>query len=102
MSELRAAVYVAPPIPFHAAPPSKGSQWSPISCTLIYSAEEAVLVDTPITIKQTEYLLEWIDNIAPKRKLAISTSPTDTAITFSESPSSLIASWRQYQLQRPE
>ncbi|OJJ83148.1 MBL fold metallo-hydrolase [Aspergillus glaucus CBS 516.65] len=70
MSELRAAVYVAPPIPFHAAPPSKGGQWSPISCTFIYSAEEAVLVDTPITVKQTEDLLKWIETIAPKRKLA--------------------------------
>jgi glyoxylase-like metal-dependent hydrolase (beta-lactamase superfamily II) len=71
MSELRAAVYIAPPIPF-ASPSGKGAGgvWSPISCTLIYSASEAVLVDTPITIKQTEELIAWIKRIAPGRKLA--------------------------------
>jgi glyoxylase-like metal-dependent hydrolase (beta-lactamase superfamily II) len=71
MSELRAAVYIAPPIPF-ASPSGKGAGgvWSPISCTLIYSANEAVLVDTPITIQQTEELIAWIRKIAPGRKLA--------------------------------
>lgn len=70
MSGLRAAVYIAPPIPFHTVPPSRGGVWSPISCTLIYSAEEAVLVDTPITAKQTEELVEWIEKVAPNRKLS--------------------------------
>jgi hypothetical protein len=66
MSELCAAVYIAPPIPF-ASPSGKGAGgvWSPISSTLIYSANEAVLVDTPITIKQTEELIAWIKKIAP-------------------------------------
>ncbi|QKX59078.1 uncharacterized protein TRUGW13939_06208 [Talaromyces rugulosus] len=71
MSELRSAVYIAPPVPFRS--PGKGSGgglWSPISCTLIYSATEAVLVDTPITIQQTQGLIAWIERIAPKRKLA--------------------------------
>lgn len=71
MTELRAAVYVAPPIPV-VPPGGKGTPgfWSPISCTLIYSATDAVLVDTPITIKQTEELIAWIKRIAPGRKLA--------------------------------
>ncbi|KAE8165500.1 beta-lactamase-like protein [Aspergillus tamarii] len=71
MSVLRAAVYIAPPTPFKT--PGKGSGgglWSPISSTLVYSATEAVLVDTPITIKQTKDLIAWIDRIAPKRKLS--------------------------------
>ncbi|KAL4888952.1 beta-lactamase-like protein [Aspergillus ambiguus] len=70
MSELRSAVYIAPPVPFKN--PGKGSGgglWSPISCTLIYSATEAVLVDTPITIQQTEALIAFIERIAPHRKL---------------------------------
>ena len=64
-------MYIAPPVPF-ASPSGKGAGgvWSPISCTLIYSANEAVLVDTPITIKQTEELIAWIERIAPGRKLA--------------------------------
>jgi len=71
MSDLRCAVYVAPPIPSQGADPkSGGGLWSPISCTLIYSAKEAVLVDTPITIKQTEELVQWIGKIAPNRKLS--------------------------------
>ncbi|GIJ82121.1 hypothetical protein Asppvi_000624 [Aspergillus pseudoviridinutans] len=69
MSNLRSAVYVAPPIPFNVVAPSKGGVWSPISCTLIYTAKQAVLVDTPITVKQTEELVEWIKRIAPGRKL---------------------------------
>ncbi|KAL1622947.1 hypothetical protein SLS56_008555 [Neofusicoccum ribis] len=72
MAELRSAVYVAPPIPF-TNPNNKGKSagvWSPISCTLIYTATSAVLVDTPITIKQTDDLITWITRIAPGRKLA--------------------------------
>ncbi|KAH7000944.1 beta-lactamase-like protein [Ilyonectria destructans] len=71
MAELRSAAYIAPPIPAIRPPPGPATgNWSPISCTLIYSAEEAVLVDTPITIKQTEDLIEWIEKIAPNRKLS--------------------------------
>lgn len=71
MAELRSAVYIAPPTPAIMPPPlDKTGLWSPISCTLIYSAREAVLVDTPITIKQTEDLIKWIETIAPNRKLS--------------------------------
>jgi glyoxylase-like metal-dependent hydrolase (beta-lactamase superfamily II) len=34
--------------------------WSPISTTLIYGKKDAVLVDTPITIEQTNALIDWI------------------------------------------
>ncbi|KAI1412249.1 Metallo-hydrolase/oxidoreductase [Hypoxylon sp. FL1857] len=70
MSDLRSAVYVAPPIPIHAPGGKSRGVWSPISCTLIYSADEAVLVDTPITTTQTENLIQWIEGIAPNRKLS--------------------------------
>ncbi len=71
MSDLRASVYIAPPTPAVRPPPASiTADWSPISCTLIYSAKEAVLVDTPITIKQTNDLIAWIKKIAPGRKLS--------------------------------
>lgn len=58
--------------------------WSPISCTLLYSSTEAVLVDTPITVSQTQNLIKWIEDIAPNRKLRyIYISLTDMGITFS-------------------
>ncbi|EEA19186.1 hypothetical protein TMatcc_010266 [Talaromyces marneffei ATCC 18224] len=68
---LQVDVYVAPPIPAATGftEPSK-SQWSPISCTLIHNSKSAVLVDTPITIKQTEALADWIKaTLAPDTKL---------------------------------
>ncbi|RAO73261.1 uncharacterized protein BHQ10_009273 [Talaromyces amestolkiae] len=44
--------------------------WSPISCTLIQGSKSAVLVDTPITIKQAEDLAEWIKaTLSPGTKL---------------------------------
>lgn len=71
MAELRAAVYVAPPVPARRPPPVSGTgNWSPVTCTLIYSTKEAVLVDTPITIKQTEGLITWIEKIASGRRLS--------------------------------
>lgn len=71
MTGLRTAVYIAPPIPVIRPPPvTTTGSWSPISCTLIYSANEAVLVDTPITKHQTKGLIEWIERIAPNRKLS--------------------------------
>ncbi|TGJ81924.1 hypothetical protein E0Z10_g6850 [Xylaria hypoxylon] len=66
MTSLRSAVYVAPPIPIAGR---REAWWSPISCTLVYSEREAVLVDTPITVRQTEALVTWIEKIAPNRKL---------------------------------
>ncbi|KAM3551220.1 hypothetical protein ARSEF4850_007984 [Beauveria asiatica] len=70
MSSLRSAVYVAPQIPSQVpGPGGKTGLWSPISCTLIYTAHEAVLVDAPITIHQTRNLITWIEKIAPNRTL---------------------------------
>ena len=71
MSHLRAAVHVAPPIQ-SLLPDGSGPSgvWSPISCTLIYTDKEAVLVDTPITIQQTRLLVNWIEETAPGRKLS--------------------------------
>lgn len=71
MVQLRAAVHVASPIPA-LSPGGSGpsGDWSPISCTLIYSDKEAVLVDTPITVQQTRLLLNWIEDTAPGRKLS--------------------------------
>lgn len=70
MSSLRAAVHVAAPIPVQQ-PDGSGPAgvWSPISCTLIYTDKEAVLVDTPTTIRQTRLLINWIEETAPGRKL---------------------------------
>jgi glyoxylase-like metal-dependent hydrolase (beta-lactamase superfamily II) len=70
MSELRAAVFCAAPVPFTSPVSNSKGLWSPIACTLIYSEHEAVIVDTPITIKQNEELIAWIKNIAPGRKLS--------------------------------
>jgi glyoxylase-like metal-dependent hydrolase (beta-lactamase superfamily II) len=67
-SPLRADVYVAPQIPFQGAK-GRTHMWSPISCTLIHGAKEAVLVDTPITIAQTNELADWIAATVPNKKL---------------------------------
>ncbi|RWA05890.1 hypothetical protein EKO27_g9215 [Xylaria grammica] len=66
MTSLRSAVYVAPPILIAGR---REAWWSPISCTLVYSEREAVLVDTPITIQQNEALVAWVEGIAPGRRL---------------------------------
>ena len=71
MSFLRASVYVAAPIQSQLPDGSGPSGvWSPISCTLIYSDKEAVLVDTPITTQQTRLLINWIEETAPGRDLS--------------------------------
>lgn len=69
MSTLRADVYVAPPIPWRKPNGEEGGVWSPISCTLIHGANEAVLVDTPITTTQTDELARWIKERIPRKKL---------------------------------
>lgn len=69
MSTLRADVYVAAPIPWSKPNGQKGGLWSPISCTLIHGSNEAVLVDTPITIAQTKHLITWIKTVIPNKKL---------------------------------
>ncbi|KAK8199554.1 beta-lactamase-like protein [Phyllosticta capitalensis] len=63
---LHAAVYDAPPIPFRLPNGKVGGNWSPISCTLLYTTKEAVLADTPITTAQTEDLAKWITATLPR------------------------------------
>ena len=56
-------VYVAPMRPFVGAPaqgPGDEPMWSPMSSTLIAGAEEAVLVDTLVTLDQVDQLAEWV------------------------------------------
>lgn len=71
-SPLRFAVHVAAPIPCvdFVNGIKEGNTWSPISCTLIYSDTEAILVDTPITINQTKEMIYWIEKVAPGRRLS--------------------------------
>jgi glyoxylase-like metal-dependent hydrolase (beta-lactamase superfamily II) len=60
---LTVEVYVAPMRPFHGAPaqgPGDEPMWSPMSSTLIAGAEEAILVDTTITLDQVDALAEWV------------------------------------------
>ncbi|MFF3990432.1 MBL fold metallo-hydrolase [Streptomyces sp. NPDC001797] len=56
-------VYVAPMRPFAGAPaqgPGDEPMWSPMSSTLIAGAEEAILVDTLVTLDQVDALAEWV------------------------------------------
>ncbi|PVH82757.1 Metallo-hydrolase/oxidoreductase [Cadophora sp. DSE1049] len=69
MSSLRADVYTAPPIPWKKPNGQKGGLWSPIACTLIHGSKEAILVDTPITIAQTNDLITWIKATIPSKSL---------------------------------
>jgi glyoxylase-like metal-dependent hydrolase (beta-lactamase superfamily II) len=69
MPSLRADVYVAPPIPWFKPNGKEGGLWSPISCTLVHGEKEAVLVDTPITIAQTNDLVNWIKKRIPGKQL---------------------------------
>jgi glyoxylase-like metal-dependent hydrolase (beta-lactamase superfamily II) len=70
MGQLHAAVYVAPSIPWSKPDGSEGGPWSPIACTLIYGEKDAMLVDTPISVKQTNDLADWITKtLGPSRQL---------------------------------
>jgi glyoxylase-like metal-dependent hydrolase (beta-lactamase superfamily II) len=56
-------VLVTPGIPAitsDLAPGTKQLMWSPISSTLISGNRDAVLVDTVITVKQAEILVDWV------------------------------------------
>ncbi|EAW15307.1 MBL fold metallo-hydrolase [Aspergillus clavatus NRRL 1] len=69
-STLQVDVYVSPAIPAVTGSPDPAKQWwSPISSTLIQGPTSAVLVDTPISIAQTEDLAAWIKKTAPGKKL---------------------------------
>ncbi|KAI9929761.1 hypothetical protein ASPWEDRAFT_155989 [Aspergillus wentii DTO 134E9] len=65
---LRCSVYVTPSLPFQR-PDGKRAIWSPISSTLIIGEKEAVLVDTPFTIDQTNDLADWIESQIPSKTL---------------------------------
>jgi glyoxylase-like metal-dependent hydrolase (beta-lactamase superfamily II) len=55
-------VFVTPGIPTVAsdlAPGTKQLMWSPISSTLISGKRDSVLVDTFITVKQADILVDW-------------------------------------------
>lgn len=71
MSGLRVAVYTVPPVACvdHLSH-RQNTTWSPETCTLVFSANEAVLVDTGITIDQNKDLIKWIETTAPGRKLS--------------------------------
>ncbi|MEW1819230.1 MBL fold metallo-hydrolase [Arthrobacter sp. NPDC080031] len=56
-------VWVAPQVPQSGRgplPDGSTRMWSPISSTLIYGEQDAVLVDTPMTISQTDQLIVWL------------------------------------------
>ncbi|KAL3442277.1 beta-lactamase-like protein [Aspergillus insuetus] len=68
-SILQADVYVSSRLPLAIKRQGETSSFSPISCTLIHGATSAVLVDTPISISQTEDLATWIKSTAPGKDL---------------------------------
>ncbi|GKZ24481.1 hypothetical protein AbraIFM66951_010705 [Aspergillus brasiliensis] len=68
-SILRADVWVSSRLPIAVKRRGETSAFSPISCTLIQGDSEAVLVDTPISIQQTEELIRWIEQTAPGKSL---------------------------------
>lgn len=68
-SILQADVYVSSRLPMAIKRAGEDSYFSPISCTLIHGDSEAVLVDTPISISQTEDLAQWIKDTAPNKDL---------------------------------
>ncbi|GLA29662.1 hypothetical protein ACMYSQ_003242 [Aspergillus niger] len=68
-SILQADVYVSSRLPLAVKRAGGQSSFSPISCTLIHGDSEAVLVDAPITIAQTEDLVSWIKETAPGKAL---------------------------------
>src|SRR5215471_17738701 len=62
-SPLNWEVFVTPGIPVATSdvpPGQKQRTYSPISSTLIYGKRDAVLVDTFLTIKQSDDLVKWV------------------------------------------
>lgn len=68
-SILQADVYVSSRLPLAVKRAGESSYFSPITCTLIHGQSKAVLVDTPISISQTEDLVSWIKETAPGKDL---------------------------------
>jgi glyoxylase-like metal-dependent hydrolase (beta-lactamase superfamily II) len=64
-STLSYKVFISDPIPFSdtdRAPNGDRRMFQPISSTLIVGATDAVLVDPPMTIAQTERVAAWVEN----------------------------------------
>ena len=62
-SPLNWEVFVTPGIPIRTntpAPNTKETFWHPISSTLIYGKRDAVLVDTFVTVEQSDDLVKWV------------------------------------------
>jgi hypothetical protein len=58
MAGLREAVYTVPPIPcIDQLSHRENTTWSPETCALIFSPNEAFLIDTAITISQNKELI---------------------------------------------
>jgi len=70
MARLQVDTYVSPAIPVTTGSQDPTKQWwSPITSTLIHGPTSAVLVDTPISINQTENLANWIKKTIPGKEL---------------------------------
>ena|SRR5258708_2029323 len=68
-SEISYDMFISDPIQQADAklfPNGDHPMWSPMSSTLIYGPTEAVLIDTPLTIKQTEALADWVERFGKK------------------------------------
>ncbi len=64
-SKLSYQVFISDPVPFSdtdKAPNGDRRTFQPISSTLIFGASDAVLVDPPMTIQQTERVAKWIED----------------------------------------
>lgn len=68
-SVLKADVWVSSRLPIALERNGERSAFSPITCTLIHGDSEAVLVDTPISIDQTQELIRWVLETAPEKAL---------------------------------
>jgi glyoxylase-like metal-dependent hydrolase (beta-lactamase superfamily II) len=63
-SKLSYEVFISDPIPFSdtdKAPNGDRRMFQPISSTLIFGVRDAVLVDPPMTIEQTDRVAQWIE-----------------------------------------
>ena len=70
VSPLQADVYVSSRLEMAIERLGAIGAWSPITSTLIHGSHEAVLIDTPISIAQTEDLIRWIEGlISPQKTL---------------------------------
>ncbi|KAK3057489.1 hypothetical protein LTR09_001673 [Extremus antarcticus] len=70
-SQIQVDVYLPPLLKTATGSSDPNKQWwSPISCTLVHTPKEAILIDTSPTLDQTEALADWIDEtILPGAKL---------------------------------